>query len=121
MVCRGRHKRRRPDGGLSERTDGGYSRRGGCVAPTCVVDAQDQREPTLLAGSCAGDRHRAEDRHLVLPTVLRHVKGIWEKLTTGNEDEAPRPLAVATLPGTGSLPSARRRNSGSPSEPTCCR
>lgn len=43
---------------------------GGCFGPTRVVDAQRQREPTLVAGSTAGDRDRAENRHLLLPTVL---------------------------------------------------
>lgn len=91
------------------------------VGPTWFVDAQDQRESTLGAGSAAGDRHRADNRHLVLPTVLCDVKRIWEKLGIGTQDEAPRPLVWGTNPVDGNLPSARRRNSRFPFEPTCCR
>lgn len=95
-------------------------RQEGCVGPTRVVDAQDQRESTLVAGSTAGDWNRAENRQLVLPTVLCHMKGIWGKLTIEKAGEARRPLIVAMFPGTGSSPSVRRRSSRFPLEPTCC-
>lgn len=79
-LCRG-GGRRRPSEEASQQA-------GGPAGPTGVVDAQRQREPTPL--TLAGDRHRADNRHLVLPAVLRHLKGVWEKLTGGNEDEAQR-------------------------------
>lgn len=49
---------------------------------TWVVDAQSQRDSTLVAvvGVVAGDGHRAVDGHLVLLTVLGYVERVWRKL-----------------------------------------
>lgn len=69
----------------------------GCGGPTGLVDAQDQREPAL--GTSAGDGHRAENHHLVLPTVLRHLKGLWDKLASKKEEEARQPGSLRHIPG----------------------
>lgn len=109
-----------PDGSLSEKATASQqaTREGGPAGPTRVIDAQHQREPTLLA--VAGDWHRAEDRHLVLLAVFRQLKGIWEKLMDEKEEDMRQLLIVVTFAGTERLPSARRRNPRFPLEPTCC-
>lgn len=73
------------------------------------MDTQDHGESTLVVDSKAGNWHRTEHRHLVLPAVLRNTKGLWEKLEIEKEDEASWSL-VMMFPGTGSLPSDQRRN-----------
>lgn len=73
------------------------------------MDTQDHGESTLVADSKAGNWHRTEHRHLVLPAVLCNIKGLWEKLKIGKEDEASWSLMMM-FPGTGSLPSDQRRN-----------
>lgn len=44
------------------------------------MDTQDHGESTLVVDSKAGNWHRTEHRHLVLPAVLCNIKGLWEKL-----------------------------------------
>lgn len=96
----------------------------GRFGPTWVVDTQNQGESTPVAGFTAGDGHCADNLHLVLLTVLRQVKGFWEKLRVETEDEERQLLLKGmfhgTFPGTESSPSAQRRNSGFPSVLSCC-
>lgn len=73
------------------------------------MDTQDHGQSALVVDSKAGNRHRTEHGHLVLPAVLRNIKGLWEKLQIEKEDEASRSLMVM-FPGTGRLPSDQRRN-----------